>query len=86
MGKKKVEVFTKEELEMMHVDRRVPLRKISIYKIVFTCLQKAYDNGRINQLTFNEVNVEVRKRYPNSRFNPYHLAHYKHKFLVEAPV
>lgn len=71
--------------ELYDESRRKPIAKKSVYRVVFTCLQKAHKKGSINELTFEEVNVEVRKHFPDSKFNPFHLAHYKHKFLIEAP-
>lgn len=71
--------------ELYDESRRVPIVRKSIYRIVFTYLQKAYDAGKINDVAFEDVNKEVRKHFPDSKFNPFHLAHYKHKFLVEAP-
>lgn len=72
------------DMELYGESRRKPVVKRSVYRIVFTCLQKAYNKGKINDVTFDEINLEVRKHFPDSKFNPYHLAHYKHKFLVEA--
>lgn len=80
--RKPTEKMTVEELYAE--SRRVPIKKLSVFKIVFNCLQKAYDKGTINSVTFEEVNKEVRKHFPESKFNPFHLAHYKHKFLIEA--
>lgn len=74
-----------EEIDLMHAGRRIPQKKRSVYRCVFVVLQRAYDAGKINQVTFFEVDKEVRKYFPNSKFNPLHLAHYKHKFLVDAP-
>ncbi len=71
--------------ELYYASRRVPVEKKSVYRVVFTCLQKAYVSGNINDVTFEEINKEVRKHFPESKFNPFHLAHYKHKFLIEAP-
>lgn len=85
MPKAKVEVLSKEDIDLLNTGRRKPQKKRSVYRIVFKCLQRAYDEGKINQITFDDVNKEVRKLFPLSRFNPYHLAHYKHKFLIEAP-
>jgi hypothetical protein len=73
------------EFELYEESRRIPVIKRSVYRTVFVCLQKAYDAGKINEITFDEVNKEVRKYFPESKFNPFHLAHYKHKFLIEAP-
>lgn len=73
------------EQQLFDASRRVPVVKKSVYRVVFTCLNKAYEAGRINDVTFDEVNKEVRRYFPESKFNPFHLAHYKHKFLIEAP-
>lgn len=82
---KKKEAEELSDFDLYAESRRTPIVKRSVYRTVFACLQKAYDAGKINQLTFDEVNKEVRKHFPESKFNPFHLAHYKHKFLIEAP-
>lgn len=73
------------EAELYDESRRKPVVKRSVYRVVFTFLQKAYDKGSINDIKFEDVNKEVRRYFPESKFNPFHLAHYKHKFLIEAP-
>lgn len=85
MSQKKVELISKEEEELYENSRRTPVKKKSVYRIVYKCLSKYYIKGKIHEVTFAEVDLEVRKQFPTSKFNPFHLAHYKHKFLIEAP-
>jgi hypothetical protein len=85
MTVKNVTIYDKEEIDNYEDSRRVPVKKLSVYRIVFAQLTRYYNLGKINNLTFEQVNEKVKAKFPNSRFNPYHFAHYKHKFLVEAP-
>lgn len=59
-----------------------PARK-TVVGIVRSFLQHHYEEGTIDALNFQDIDAEVRKHFPESKFNPYHLAHYKHKFLVK---
>lgn len=58
-------------------------KRVTVVGIVRSFLDKYYQEGRLHEIKFDEVNNAVRAAFPNSRFNPYHLAHYKHKFLVK---
>lgn len=60
-----------------------PEKRMTVVGIVRSYMRKYYDEGRWDELNFDEVNAAVRASFPNSRFNPYHLAHYKHKFLLK---
>lgn len=51
--------------------------------IVRSFLAKSYEENKLDKLSFNEINNAVRVSFPNSKFNPYHLAHYKHKFISQ---
>lgn len=84
--KTKSKVVTRpEEFKLYDETRRQPVKKRSVYRTVFFCLQKYYKDGKIHELTFENVSKEVHKHFPDSKFNPFHFAHYKHKFLIEAP-
>ena len=60
-----------------------PTKRITVVGIVRSYLSKYYEEGKLHELKFDEVNAAVRAHFPNSRFNPYHLAHYKHKYLLK---
>lgn len=58
-------------------------KRKTVVGIVRSFLKHYYDENRFQELNFDEINAAVKAVFPNSRFNPYHLAHYKHKFLVK---
>ena len=60
-----------------------PTERITVVGIVRSYLRKSYEEGKLHEVNFDEVNAAVRAHFPNSKFNPYHLYHYKHKFLVK---
>jgi hypothetical protein len=57
-------------------------KRDTIVGIVRTFLTENYEQNKFHEMKFDDVNKLVREKFPNSKFNPYHLAHYKHKFLV----
>lgn len=58
-------------------------KRKTVVGIVRQFLKNYYDENKLQDLKFDDVNAAVKAEFPNSKFNPYHLAHYKHKFLVK---
>jgi hypothetical protein len=57
-------------------------KRITVVGIVRAFLTEHYEQDKFHEMKFDDINKLVREKFPNSKFNPYHLAHYKHKFLV----
>lgn len=74
-----MEESTDEETQI--IVPRIPRK--TIVGIVRSFLQKYYDEDKLHELKFDDVNLVVKTAFPQSKFNPYHLAHYKHKFLLK---
>ena len=54
---------------------------ISIKQLVYKFLERCQGEGKIYELTFEEVDKEVKRFYPKAMFNKSHLSWYKHHFL-----
>ena len=53
----------------------------NVKDIVFDHLQGLWDMDELNKLDFMDVHHLVKRDRPESKFNPQHLALYKHQFL-----
>jgi hypothetical protein len=67
----------------MSLEESTQIKKPTVVSVVRSFLQKYYDENRLHELKFEDIDAQVRVHFPNSKFNPYHLAHYKHKFLLK---
>lgn len=56
-------------------------KRHTVVGIVKQLLVKYHKKGKIHDATWEVVLPEVQKYFPDSRFNPAHLAWYKHHFL-----
>lgn len=60
---------------------QVKHKRPAVVWTVMRVLEKYHKKGKIHEATFDIVQPEVLKRFPTSKFNPFHLAWYKHHFL-----
>lgn len=56
-------------------------KRHSTLKIVLKYLKKYHSKGKIHEIPFDKLLDEVRLINPETKFNPSHLAWYKHHFL-----
>jgi hypothetical protein len=58
-------------------------KRETVVGIVRTFLTKHFEEDTFYEMRFDDINKLVKEKFPDSKFNPYHLAHYKHKFLLK---